>query len=93
MEIILHYSSGSALSKKLLVYTSKRSENLITEPVANQCINTVITGAEAPQLNLLPTHNLFRIAIAPLNRDIRIGIGIDKNVECTRFGEFRQESD
>lgn len=42
----------------------------------------MITRTKPPQLHTLPAFNLLRIAIAPLDGNFGIRIGVDKNVEC-----------
>lgn len=37
--------------------------------------------AEAAQLDLLPADNLLAVAVAPLDRDVRVGVGVDEHVE------------
>lgn len=51
-------------------------------PVADKCIDTVIAGTETAQLHFLAVLNLLRVAVAPLDRYVRVGIGIDQHIEC-----------
>lgn len=37
--------------------------------------------AEAAQLDLFPADNFLAVAVAPLNGDIRVGVGVDEHVE------------
>lgn len=49
--------------------------------------------AEAAQLDLLPADNLLAIAVTPLHRDVRVGVGVDEHVEGALPGvELGQES-
>lgn len=57
--------------------------------VANHGIYAMIACAETSQLYLFTALNLLSIAITPFNRNIRVGIRIDKNIECAWLGEFR----
>lgn len=58
-------------------------------PVAHQRIHPMITSTKAPQLHLLPILDLFGVAIAPLNRDIGIGVGIYQHIEGAIAIELR----
>lgn len=52
----------------------------------------MIASAEASELHLLAILDLLRIAVAPFEWDIRVGVSIDKNVECAVSVEHWQES-
>lgn len=62
-------------------------------PVAHERIHAVIAGAEAPQLHLLPVLDLLGITIAPFDGDIRVGVGVDENVESAVAVELGKEGD
>ena len=52
-------------------------------PIAHQRVDTVITRAETSQLDLFAILDLLGIAVAPLQRYFRIGIGVHEHVEGT----------
>lgn len=62
-------------------------------PVADERIHAVITGAEAPQLHLLPILDLLCITITPFDGDIRVGVGVDEDVEGAVAIELGKEGD
>ncbi len=51
----------------------------------------MVTRTETPQLDLLPVLDLLRIAIAPLQRHLRVRISVDEDVERTIAVQHRQE--
>jgi hypothetical protein len=53
----------------------------------------VITGTETPQLNLLTILDLFRITVSPFNRNIRVRVGVDHDVERAIAVQHWQERD
>jgi hypothetical protein len=51
----------------------------------------MITRSKTPQLNLLPILNLLRIAVAPLQRHVRVRIRVYENIECAVTVELRKK--
>ena len=54
-----------------------------SEPITNKRINPMTTRAKTPQLHFLPTLNLPRITVTPLQRHVRICIRIHQDVKGT----------
>lgn len=52
-----------------------------SQPVANQRVDPVITRAEPAQLDSLPVLDLLGVAIAPFDRHLAVGVGVDEYVE------------
>lgn len=51
----------------------------------------MITRTETPQLDLLPVLDLPRVAVAPLQRHLRVRVGVDQHVEGAVAVQHRQE--
>lgn len=50
-------------------------------------------GAEAAQLDALAVGNLLGVAVAPLDGDVTVGVGVYEHVEGAIAGELGQEGD
>jgi hypothetical protein len=53
----------------------------------------VVARAEGSQLHFFAVLDFFGVAVAPLERDVGICIGIHQHIECAIAIEHRQESD
>lgn len=63
-----------------------------SKPVADHRVHPMVVCAEAPQLHLFAAHDLLGVAVTPLDRHVRVGVGVDKYVEGARARrELRQE--
>jgi hypothetical protein len=81
-------SSSSILPKLLPIFPLP---HLVTNPIANQSINLMITGTKTPQLHLLPILNLLRITVSPLHRYLTIRICIYQYIKSTVSIEFGEK--
>ena len=54
---------------------------LVGQPVAHERVHSMVASTEAPQLDLFSILNFSSVTIAPFDRNLRIGIRIDKDIE------------
>ena len=47
------------------------------QAVANEGVDAVVRGAEASQLHTFAVDNLLCVAVAPLDGDVAVGVGVD----------------
>lgn len=73
--------------------TPPSSRHLISQSVADKRADTVVVGAEAAELDLLSVLDLLGVTVTPLHGDIRVGIGVDENIECAIAIENGEEGD
>jgi hypothetical protein len=65
----------------------------LSVPVAHKRVDPVVARAEAPELHFLAILNLLRIAVAPLERHLRVCICIHQYIEGAIPIEHGQEGD
>lgn len=73
--------------------TPRTAMHSVGQPVADQCADPVIIGAEAPELDLLCVLNILGITVTPFHGYLGVSIGVDENVECAVAVEDREECD
>ena len=61
--------------------------------VAHQSVYLMVARAEPPELHPLSVLDLLRIAVAPLDGNFAVGIGVDEDVEGAVACELGQERD
>ena len=66
---------------------------LLRQPITNKRLNTMRIRTEAPKLHSLPAGDLLGVAVPPLNRHLRVGIGVDEHIEGAVARELREEGD
>src|SRR5271170_5812998 len=54
----------------------------IRQPVADHSVDAVITRTETPQLHFFSVLDLLRITVPPLDRHVRVSIGIYQDINC-----------
>ena len=68
-----------------------RGALLVGQPIADQRVDPVVARAEAAQLHALAVGDLLGVAVAPLDRHLAVGVGVDEHVEGAVAVELRQE--
>lgn len=63
------------------------------QPVANDSVDPMVGGAEPTQLHPLAILNLLGIRVSPLDGDVRVGVGVDEDVEGAVAVELGEEGD
>lgn len=79
------------ISKDVFVRFLKRRLQLLCKPVTHERVNSVVARAKASELDSLRIIDLLSIAVTPLNRNVRISIGVDEDVEGTVTTELGKE--
>jgi len=65
----------------------------VRQAIADQCVDAVVAGAKAAQLDALSVGNLLGVAVTPLDGYVAVSVSVDEHVEGAVACQLGEEGD